>query len=103
MKGELKSTTKKNHFSQSRNLLILFIYLFIYLFITILFISRENVREGEREGQKHQCVVASHAPPTGDLTCNLDMCPKWESNQRTFGLQARVQSTEQHQPVLILF
>ena len=22
-------------------------------------------REGEREGAKHQCVVASHAPPTG--------------------------------------
>ena len=22
---------------------------------------------GEREGEKHQCVVASHMPPTGDL------------------------------------
>ena len=29
---------------------------------------RERVREGEREGRKHQCVVASHPPPIGDLT-----------------------------------
>ena len=28
---------------------------------------REKGREGERMGEKHQCVVASHAPPTGDL------------------------------------
>ena len=32
-----------------------------------LFILRERGREGEKEGEKHQCVVASHAPPTGDL------------------------------------
>ena len=31
-----------------------------------LFIFREKGREGEREGEKHQCVVASHAAPTGD-------------------------------------
>ena len=37
-------------------------------------------REGEREGGKHQCVDASHAPPTGDLACNPGMCPGWESN-----------------------
>ena len=24
-------------------------------------------RKGEREGEKHQCVIASHSPPTGDL------------------------------------
>ena len=40
-------------------------YLFIYLFL----------EEGEREGKKQQCVVASHAPPTGDLACNPGMCP----------------------------
>ena len=38
-------------------------------------------REGEKEGQKHQCVVASQTPPTGDLACNPGMCPDWESNQ----------------------
>ena len=33
-------------------------------------------REGEREGEKHQCVVASRMPPTGDLACNPGMSPK---------------------------
>ena len=37
-------------------------------------------REGEREGEKHQCVVAFHAPPTWDLACNPGMCPDWELN-----------------------
>ena len=40
-----------------------------------LFIFRQRGRQGE----KHQCVVASHAPPTGDLACNPGMCPDWES------------------------
>ena len=31
-----------------------------------LFIFREKGREGEREGEKHQCVVASQVPPTGE-------------------------------------
>ena len=35
---------------------------FMYLFF------REE--RGGRKRQKHQCVVASHAPPTGDLACN---------------------------------
>ena len=30
------------------------------------FIYRERGRKGEREGEKHQCVVSSHTPPTGD-------------------------------------
>ena len=37
-------------------------------------------REGEREGEKHQCVVAFHAPPTWDLACNPGTCPDWELN-----------------------
>ena len=32
-----------------------------------LFTFRERGREGEREGEKHQCVVASHMAPAGDL------------------------------------
>ena len=47
---------------------------FIYLFL-----DRGEGRE--EEGEKHQCVVASHMPPTGDLACNPGMCPDWESNQ----------------------
>ena len=56
---------------------------------------------GEREGKKHQCVVVSRAPPTGDLAHNPDMYPDWESNRWPFGLQAGIQSTELHQPGLI--
>ena len=41
-----------------------------------LFIFRERGRTGESEGEKHQWVVASGAPPTGDLACNLGMCPR---------------------------
>ena len=42
---------------------------FTYLFL-------EKGREGERKGEKHQCVVASHPPPTGDLACNPGMGPR---------------------------
>ena len=44
---------------------------FILLFL-------ERGREGEKQGEKHQCVVASCTPPTGDLALNLGMCPDWE-------------------------
>ena len=62
-----------------------------------LFIFREKRREGERKGEKHQCVVASPAPPTGDLVHNAGMCPDWESNQQLFASQNSTQSTEPHQ------
>ena len=42
---------------------------FIYLFL-----------EKEEEREKHKCVIASPAPPTGDLARNPGMCPDWESN-----------------------
>ena len=61
-----------------------------------LFIFRQG--KGGKEGEKHQCVVASHEPPTGDLACIPGMCPDWESNQRHFGSQAGAQFTEPHQP-----
>ena len=52
-----------------------------------------------REGEKHQCVVASHAPPTGDLAHNPGTCPDWEWKQQLFDSQAPAQSpTEPHQP-----
>ena len=68
-----------------------------------LFIYRERGWEGEREGEKHQCVVASHAPPTGDLACNPGMCTDRESNRRHFRSQASTQSTEPHQPGHVFF
>ena len=65
-----------------------------------LFIFRERGRQGEREGEKHQCVVASHAPPSRDLAQNPGVCPDWESIQWPFGSQAGAQCTEPHQPGL---
>ena len=72
----------------------------MYFKIFYLFIFRERGREGEREGEKQQSVVASCVPPTGDLACNLGLCPDWESNQESFDSQAGAQSTEPHQPGL---
>ena len=43
-------------------------YIYIYLFI-----FRERGREREIEGEKHQCVVALHEPPAGDLAHNTGM------------------------------
>ena len=36
-----------------------------FFFFKYLFIFRERGREREREGEKHQCVVAYHAPSMG--------------------------------------
>ena len=66
-----------------------------FLFLFHLFIFEG---EGERKREKHQCVVASHVPPTGDLVRNSGMCPDWESNHWPFGFQSSTQSTDQHQP-----
>ena len=73
-----------------------------FFFKLYLFIFRERGREGEREGEKHQCVVASCAPSTGDLAHNPGTCPDWELNRRPFGLQAGTQSIEPHQPGQVL-
>ena len=51
------------------------------MFTLIFIVLRERGREGGREREKHQCVVASHMSPTGDLACNPSMCPDWESNR----------------------
>ena len=49
---------------KTQNLFIKY-YIFILTWFLKIFIFRERGREGEREGEKHQCVVASHMPPTG--------------------------------------
>ena len=59
-------------------------------------------REREREGDKHQCVVAFHAPSTRDLASSPVMGPDWELNQRPFGSLDGVQSTEPQWPGLNL-
>ena len=87
---------------QGQFYLFLFIlYAFLFCNFRFLFIYFQGEgREGERKGEKHQCVVASCVPPSGDLAHNPGMCPYWESNQRPFGWQASTQSTELHQPGL---
>ena len=60
---------------------LLFLLNIVYLYILsfhsflkkILFIFRQRERKGERGGEKHQCVVASHTPPIGDLAPNPGM------------------------------
>ena len=55
----------------------------LYICTPVSFFSRfylflERGEEKEKEGEKHQYVVASHAPPTGNLACNPGMCPDWK-------------------------
>ena len=66
-----------------------------------LFIFRE--RGGEEERKRSINVWLPLMPPTGDLACNLGMCPDWELSQQPFGLQDGTQSTEPHQPGLHIF
>ena len=73
-----------------------------FFFFKTLFIFRERGREGEREEEKHQCVVASYMPPTGDLVNNPGMCPDGEIEPATLWFAARTQSTELQWPGLSL-
>ena len=70
----------------------------IYFLIFYFFIFRQRGREGERDEEKHQCVVAFGAPPTGGLAYNPGMCPDWELNWQPFASRSSAQSTEPHQP-----
>ena len=70
---------------------------FIYLFL-----ERAEEKEKGRERNIYVWLPLVH-PLTGDLACNPGMCPDWALNWRPFGLQARTQSTEPHQPGLIVF
>ena len=45
-----------------------------------LFLFLQRGEEKEKEGEKHQCVVASHTPPTGDLSRNSGMYLDQELN-----------------------
>ena len=56
--------------------------------------------KGRIERERHQHVVASHVPPTGDLAHNPGMYPAWELNQWPFDSLADTQYTEPHQPGL---
>ena len=47
-----------------------FLFLFFKGFIYFL------EKRGRKRGKETSSVVASHAPPTGDLACNPGMCPR---------------------------
>ena len=53
---------------------------FVFVGFFFFFFFLERGREEEREEEKHECVVASHTPPTGALACNPGICSDWESN-----------------------
>ena len=82
--------------------LVCFFGLFFFLLIDHLFVFFKRFysfifkQRGRKRG-KHQCMIASCTPPTGDLACNPGMCIEWESNRWPFGLQTGTQSTEPHQ------
>ena len=84
------------------NIILCFYEIFIFLKILLIYFQTEG-KGGRKKGQKHQCVVASHVPPIGDLACNPGMCSDWEQNQQPVGSQASTQSTDPHQPGLILY
>ena len=48
-------------------------------FISLFIFRGEGRKRGEKHQYvKHQYVVASCLPPTGDLACNPGMCPDLE-------------------------
>ena len=53
-------------------------------------------REGEREGEKHQCVVASHAPPLGTWPAT-QACALTRNRTSDPWFTAHAQPTELHQ------
>ena len=57
-----------------------FVFVFVVFFLNFYLFILEKGKEGEREGEKHQCVVASHVPPTRNLARNPGVCPDWEWN-----------------------
>ena len=87
----MEGDSVKFHHTTQNGTQFRFIYLLTYLFTYVK-------TEGEKEEEKQQYVVASCAPPAGDLAHNPGMYPDWELNQWSFGLQAGAQSTEPHQP-----
>ena len=51
-------------------------FLFLHSFFKDLFIYFLERGQGREKEEKHQCVVPSHTPPTGDLFHNPGMCPR---------------------------
>ena len=65
----------------------MFLFIFLIFKKDFIYLFFGEGKGGRKRAKKHQCVVVSCAPPTGDLACNPGMCPDWESNQTPFGSQ----------------
>ena len=74
-----------------------FYYFFNFKDLIYLFLEGGG-REKERERNINVWLPLTH-PTTGDLAGNWHV---WDSNWRPFGSQAGTQSTEPHQPGLIV-
>ena len=75
---------------------VLSLPLFIFLKVFIHF--EREVKGRRKRGRETLMCGCPSSPPIGDLASNPGTCPDWESNQRSFSLQAGTQSTEPHQP-----
>ena len=53
---------------------------YFYFSRMYLFIFREKGKEGRKRGRETSMCGCLSLPLTGDLACNPDMCPDWESN-----------------------
>ena len=71
-------------------------FLFKKKILFIYFLERGRV--GEREGEKHQYVVASLSPPTGDLTHKPRCMPWLVIKPVTLWFTDQHPITEPHQP-----
>ena len=67
-----------------------------FFFLRSLFTYFYREGKGGRKGEKHQCVVASCAPPTVNPACNPHTCPDEELNRLSSSSQASAQSYEPH-------
>ena len=93
-------------FISRHNLSSNFFFLFFFFLkdFIYLFLDRGEGRETERERNINVWLplMCSALGTTGDLARNPGMCPNWELNQQPSDSQAGTQSTEPHQPRLLL-
>ena len=73
-------------------------HIFAYIFKKILFIYFLERGGGKEKDRKRNINVWSPltSPPMRNLAHKPGLCPDWESNLQTFGLQACAQSSEPH-------
>ena len=57
------------------------------IFLLILEREREEEKAIEKESERNINLLPPVCALTGDKTCNLGVCPQWESNPQPFGVQ----------------